>query len=79
MSTIRIMLCILIFSLLAVFDATFIYCLMSCPTFLVAAWSIEAIVRPDKAIQLALSLSLQWQGGATRKSLSGIVLASVVV
>lgn len=63
----------------AVFHATYIHPLTSCPTFLLAAWSIESIVRPNKVTQSAISLLHQWQGGATRKSLSGILLAGVVV
>lgn len=73
------MLCTLIFFLLAVLDSTCIYNLMCCPTFLLAAWNTEAIVCPDKVIQLAISLLHQWQGGATRNSLSGFVLVGVVV
>lgn len=51
---------------------------MNYPTILQAT-TTEVIVQHYKAIQFEILLLHQWRGGATRKSLSGIVLAAVVV
>lgn len=52
--------------------------MMNYPTFLPAT-TTGVIVWHYKAIQFDILLLHQWRGGATRKSLSGIVLAAVVV